>query len=120
MDELRAVLTPWKKMEVQIQGADGNLETVEYFKKDTLAVLQEILENPNLADKCVWAPVREFVHRANGVPERLYTDLDNSDWWYEMQVQPVLQVHLTCLIEDCIGKGTTRCKRHSYCLDILF
>ena len=27
---------------------------VKFYARDSLAVLQEILENPGLADKCIW------------------------------------------------------------------
>src|SRR6266513_2169110 len=38
---------------------DDNLpeqEPVRYWLRDSLAVLQEILENPELVDHCVWGP----------------------------------------------------------------
>jgi hypothetical protein len=55
---------------------------VHYWRRDSLAVLQEILENPRLADKCVWGPQK--VTNAEG--DRVYTDLHDTDMWWEMQV----------------------------------
>jgi len=55
---------------------------MHFWARDSLAVLQEILETPALADKCLWNPRR--VTNADG--ERVYTDIGDSDWWWDMQV----------------------------------
>jgi len=57
---------------------------MRYWCRDTLAVLQEMLENPALADKCVWQPEKNI----DGNGDRIYTDLHDSDWWWKMQVLP--------------------------------
>ena len=49
--------------------------------RDPLAVLQEILDNPGLKDKTVWAPQKVY----DDLRKRIYTDLHTSDWWWETQ-----------------------------------
>jgi len=39
---------------------DPNNPLVKYYKRDTLAVLAEILSAPILKDKYVWAPVKMY------------------------------------------------------------
>ena len=55
---------------------------VFHWQRDTMTVLQEILENTALADKCVWKPDKVF----NVEGERVYSSLEDSDWWMEKQV----------------------------------
>ena len=82
LDEMASVMTPWQS--ILIKG-DDNLpkqEPVRYWLRDSLAVLQEILENPELVDHCVWGPVRQ----RNSEGERVYTDMHTGDWWWKVQV----------------------------------
>ena len=82
LDEMASVMTPWQS--ILIKG-DDNLpeqEPVRYWLRDSLAVLQEILENPELIDHCVWGPVRQ----RNSEGERVYTDMHTGDWWWKVQV----------------------------------
>ena len=60
---------------------------LRYWVRDPLVVVQEILENKSLVDKCVWAP-RKII---NGEGERVYTDLHDTDWWWDVQVVPLLK-----------------------------
>src|SRR5271170_7372738 len=55
---------------------------VKYWARDSLAILQEILENKSLTDKCVWSP-RKIINSAG---ERVDTDLHDTDWWWNVQV----------------------------------
>jgi Plavaka transposase len=83
LDSMKACYTGWVEKEVRpIDGDVSEWGTPRYWCKDALAVLQEILENPFLNGKCVWAPVREF----NEEEDRIYTDMHSGDWWWEMQV----------------------------------
>ena len=52
------------------------------WMRDPLGVLQEILDNPLIKDKVVWAPRK--IYDSNN--QRVYTDLYTSDWWWETQV----------------------------------
>jgi hypothetical protein len=60
---------------------------VKYWVRDPLVAVQEILENKSLVDKCVWAP-RKII---NSEGERVYTDLHDTDWWWDMQVVQILR-----------------------------
>jgi hypothetical protein len=60
---------------------------LRYWVRDPLVVVQEILENKSLADKCVWAP-RKII---NSEGERVYTDLHDTDWWWDAQVVQILR-----------------------------
>jgi len=81
IDELRSVIAPWQQFKIE-DPDDPSKDTVQYWKRDTLAVLQEILENTEIANHCKWAPVRSF----NAENERVYTDLFDSNWWWKVQV----------------------------------
>ena len=59
---------------------------VKFYARDSLAVLQEILENRALADKCIWEPERV----TNGDGERVYTDMHDSEFWWKTQVDTTL------------------------------
>jgi Plavaka transposase len=84
LDELQSTMTPWTSVDISNEGGDMSWgPKLTYWKRDTLAVLQEILENPNLKDKCVWAPSQRF----GSNHERVYTDMDSTEWWWETQVR---------------------------------
>jgi len=70
------MLTPWTAVEMLNDSDDGSwAHQMMYWKRDTLAVLQEILDNSNLADKCVWAPSQRF----SSSGERVYMDMDTCE-----------------------------------------
>jgi hypothetical protein len=75
---LTGCLTDWQKIKIEFP----DKETVYYYRKDTLAVLQEILENKALADKCIWAPKWQ----SNSDGERIYTDMYSCNFWLNLQV----------------------------------
>ena len=89
LDDLRRMLQPFESCDIEDE--ENPERSVQYWKKDTLAVLQEILENERLSDKCTWAPVRKF----NGERERVYTDLYDTNWWWETQVRTQVISDLT-------------------------
>jgi hypothetical protein len=60
---------------------------LRYWVRDPLVAVQEILENKSLVDKCVWAPRRITNHEG----ERVYTDLHDTDWWWDVQVVQLLK-----------------------------
>lgn len=85
LDILRSCHASWVERKIYPRSVGQRSQwdgKVSYWAKDPLAVLQEILENENLKDKCVWAPVKEY--SADG--ERIYTDLHTADWWWSVQV----------------------------------
>lgn len=80
---MRQTYVPWTNTTIRpANGTKNPWANPTYWKKNTLAVLQEILENPALDGKCVWAPVRQF----NDDGERIFTDMHTGDWWWKMQV----------------------------------
>ena len=66
---------------------DPDNPPVKYYKRDTLAVLAEILSTPILKDKCVWAPVKMYDTSGN----RVYTDIHTGDWMWKQQVIRLLR-----------------------------
>jgi len=80
IDDLRRVGTSWIPSEYIDPETNCH---IQYWRRDPLAVLQEIFENTSLASTFVAAPVKEY----NSDNERVYSDLHNTDWWWEMQVQ---------------------------------
>jgi len=55
---------------------------IEFWKRDRLQVLQDIVGDVRLAPHMKWAPER---HR-NSKGERIYSELWTGNWWWEMQV----------------------------------
>jgi len=55
----------------------------EYWARDSMATLCEILGNPRCADEMVWAP-RKSYDEANG--HRVYGEMDTADFWWEQQL----------------------------------
>ena len=81
-EELSQLQVPWQSTSIK---DDIELKKdIEYFHRDSLAMLQEILDNPDIASSCVWAPLRQF----NGDGQRVYTDMNTADWWWNNQVFP--------------------------------
>jgi hypothetical protein len=85
LDEIMRCQSLWQQL--YLYGKDNSIQHrwtrhIFYWRRDALAVLQEILENTALNGMCVWRPERTF----NGDRERVYTDLHDSDWWWEIQV----------------------------------
>lgn len=74
IDELSSCQAPWNSAHI-INDANPMKSPIVYWYRDSLAVLQEILENVDLAEKCVWTPQRRF----NEDGERVYTDLFTAD-----------------------------------------
>jgi len=88
LERLTEMTRPYVKwIESEVRPTGGNTvypwAMPRYYRKDSLAALQEILENPGLDGKCKWAPIKEF----NEDNERIFTDMHTSDWWWEMQVR---------------------------------
>jgi len=82
LDEMMECQTPWEAVTIADKDArESWAADLRYWKRDSLAVLQEILENTALVDKCVWGPSKWF----NADNERVYTHMDSGDWWWNMQ-----------------------------------
>ena len=83
LDEISGQMAPWQSNIIMDQTVQLKANA-RYWYRDSLAVLQEILDNPKIAKKCVWSPVKQFNHDN----QRVYTDMHTSDWWWEVQVAP--------------------------------
>ena len=85
IDQMACSLSLWQGKRFSGNTAENLFARgVKYWTRDPLAVLQEILENKALANKCVWEPVKVI----NSEGERVYTDLHDSAWWWDLQVAP--------------------------------
>jgi len=80
IDELCEMVAPWMKGQIVDTSGEVSGEFTFYYR-DTLAVLQEILANAHLKEKCVWSPVRKYDPDGN----RVYTDIHTGDWQWRMQ-----------------------------------
>jgi hypothetical protein len=85
LDSLMLCQSRWESTSI-VDTANPSNPEIQYWSRDSLAVLQEILENRELADKCVWAPVKQY----NSEGERVYTDMHTADWWWDLQVGQLL------------------------------
>ena len=86
---------------------------VKFYARDSLAVLQEILENPALADKCVWEPERV----TNGDGERVYTDMHDSEFWWNTQGDSILGKRLN-LGSSIRSKWWSSLHHNTHCPDL--
>ena len=60
--------------------------SVEFWMRNSLDVLREMVADVRLGKDMKWAPEKLFNERN----ERLYTDLFSGDWWWETQVYMVI------------------------------
>jgi hypothetical protein len=86
---------------MEIVGPNGKYKCKAWMR-NPLAVLQEILENPTLKDKVVWAPQKAYDATGN----RVFTDLHTSEWWWEIQVSHRVRP-CADLRHESIGKAET-------------
>jgi len=87
LDKISDCQSNWQEVQINREEQTANMSwdsTIRYWKRDTVAVLQEIFENPLLDGKCVWGPIKDH----NSVADRVYTDLHTGDWWWKQQVAP--------------------------------
>ncbi len=56
--------------------------SIEYWQRDSLEVLKDIVGDVRLSSEMKWAP--EKLYNTQGV--RLYSELWTGDWWWEKQV----------------------------------
>jgi hypothetical protein len=83
IDQLSSLQSTWTQGTLTNQRSEVSWVTdVKFWHRDPLAVLQEIFENPDLKDSCVWEPVKQY----NSEGERVYTDMYTGDWWWRLQV----------------------------------
>ena len=81
LDIIADCQSTWESVDIMDSSSPPKIFT-KYWKRDSLAVLQEILENPAIKDKCVWEPQKNY----NSEGERVYTDMHTGDWWWDIQV----------------------------------
>ena len=55
----------------------------QFYFKDTMAVLKDLIGDPKLAPYMKWYPEKLY----DGSNRRLYTDLSTGDWWWRLQVK---------------------------------
>ena len=83
IDQLTSLQSKWQEGTLKNRRIDVSWVTdVKFWHRDPLAVLQEIFENEDLAQSCVWEPVKQY----NSEGERVYTDMYTGDWWWRLQV----------------------------------
>ena len=83
IDQLTSLQSAWVQGSLKNHRHDVSWVTdVKFWHRDPLAVLQEIFENPDLKDSCVWEPVKQY----NSEGDRVYTDMYTGDWWWRLQV----------------------------------
>lgn len=61
---------------------------VEYWHRDALDVLKDMVGDVRLAPHMTWGPKR--LYNADG--QRLYGELWSGDWWWNKQVCPFKMV----------------------------
>ena len=66
--------------------ADGNpqFKDLKLWKWDPVAVVQEILENPDLKDDIHYKPMRSYTDEEKS--ERIYNEMWTGDWWNEKAI----------------------------------
>ena len=107
LDEMMTCQAQWQDTFVSEERAGAEWGTdLKYWKRDPLAILQEILENPALADKCVWRPRRVF----SGEGSRVYGDMDTGKFWWQTQVALVPDIWL--IVESNHGEEQGQLHRH--------
>jgi hypothetical protein len=78
----------WQELDVVGRKGEYNCKA---YTRDPKAVLQEILDNPKIKNKVVWAPRRMY----DQAGDRVYTDLYSTHWWWKTQVATTYNFVLT-------------------------
>ncbi|KAH9927362.1 uncharacterized protein B0H18DRAFT_875767 [Fomitopsis serialis] len=63
-------------------------ETVEFWFRDPLECIRELIGNPTFRDAMKYAPERHFVDK-NG-KTRVISEMSTADWWWNLQVSKMV------------------------------
>jgi hypothetical protein len=75
----------WKQAFVQLADPGSSFvpPKVEFWKRNSLEVLKDIIADVRLAKEMKWAPEKHY----NLKQQRVYSELWSGDWWWEKQVR---------------------------------
>jgi len=59
--------------------------TRQFYFKNTMTVLKDVVGDPKLAQYMKWVPQRLYDESGR----RVYTDIWNGDWWWRLQVNSI-------------------------------
>jgi hypothetical protein len=76
LDQIAALRDGWKTQTAKIEGFE-----FDFWKRDPLAVVLDILGDADLADDFTWAPSKHYDHDGN----LILTDIFTGDWCWSMQ-----------------------------------
>jgi hypothetical protein len=65
--------------------ADGKPQRVELWYRNPVDLIQELISNPHFASGMSYRPRRHF----SGT-KRVYGEMRDGDWWWQMQVSRAL------------------------------
>lgn len=68
-------------------------EVFDFWWKDLLGAICELVENPDLKDDMCYTPMKLYVDKEK--TQRIYNNMQTCDWWNEKAVRTS---HLICLI----------------------
>jgi hypothetical protein len=59
-----------------------NDQLTPFWYGDPVRCIEFLMQQPSFKEDMVYAPVREY----NEAGERMYSEINSSDWWWKMQV----------------------------------
>jgi hypothetical protein len=77
----------WKEYVVHAPSSNAPPQRLEMWYCDPVELVAELLGNPLFASDMFYAPRRRY--SGPGMRDREYCEMNDGDWWWDMQVRPV-------------------------------
>lgn len=61
-------------------------EKHECYMRNSLEVLRELYGRPDFANDMMYAPEKRYGLVADGTEKRMFSEMNTSRWWWNMQV----------------------------------
>ena len=81
----------WFRRVITVAGdlLDGNnqppSEEIEFWHRDPIECIRELISNPTFRDKLAFAPERVYADPEGS--NRIYDEMWTADWWWDIQVR---------------------------------
>ncbi len=117
IDELPSALgTEWKCKEFELVGnvlnKDGTsvVQTIELWKRDPVACIKELMQDPQFAKHMCYAPEKMYTNE--GMKHQTFDEMATGKWWWAMQacipcLYDLLQDFNNGCIQKLLPKGVT-------------
>lgn len=67
-------------------GAERQKEVLEFWTRDPIECIQELISNPTYKDHMAYTPERAYDHIDGTSESRIWDEMWTGDWWWNIQV----------------------------------